>query len=74
MVIDLVVTNTDDGFNSEIPSIHGCESWAHDEDSSISNSIELLRFYINLPNDVEIKIDKARVEREKTIYKLVFEK
>lgn len=74
MVIDLVVTNTGDGFTADIPSINGCESWAHKEDDAINNVIELLRFYINLSADQEIKIDRARKTSSKIIYKLVFNK
>jgi predicted RNase H-like HicB family nuclease len=32
MVIDLIITKTNDGYTAEVPSIKGCESWAHDED------------------------------------------
>lgn len=74
MVIDLIVTNTGDGFTADIPSINGCESWAHKEDDAINNAIELLRFYINLPAEQEIKIDRARKTSNKIIYKLVFNK
>jgi hypothetical protein len=74
MVLDLVVTKTDDGVTAEIPSIKGCECWAHKEDEAIDKSVELLRFYNNLDSDVEIKIDKARGTKTKIIYKLVFKK
>ncbi|MCB9207134.1 MAG: hypothetical protein H6610_04325 [Ignavibacteriales bacterium] len=74
MVLDLLVTKTDDGVTAEIPSIKGCECWAHKEDEAIDKSIELLRFYNNLDSDVEIKIDKARGTKTKIIYKLVFNK
>lgn len=74
MVIDLIVTNIGDGFTADIPSINGCESWAHKEDDAINNALELLRFYINLPAEQEIKIDRARKTSNKIIYKLVFNK
>lgn len=74
MVLDLVVTDTGDGFAGEIPSVHGCETWAHEEEETISNAIELLRFYLSLSEDVEIKVDKARKSKNKTVYKLVFDK
>jgi predicted RNase H-like HicB family nuclease len=74
VVLDLIVQNTDDGFTAEIPSINGCETWAHKEDDVIVNAVDLLRFYLNIPQEIEIKIDKARVSKNKTIYKLVFEK
>jgi hypothetical protein len=34
----------------------------------------LLSFYLNLPSDKEILVDKARGSSHKTIYKLVFDK
>ena len=73
MVIDLIVTKTDDGFTAEVPSIKGCESWAHDEDTVIEKIIELTSFYVKL-SVKEIKLDKARREENKTIYKLIFHK
>lgn len=74
MVIDLIVTDTGDGFTADIPSINGCESWAHKEDDAISNAVELLRFYVNLSKEHEIKIDRARKNADKIVYKLVFNK
>lgn len=74
MVLDLVVVDTDDGYTAEIPSLKGCECWAHEEDEAINKAVELLRFYNNLDEEVEIKIDKARGNKTKTIYKLVFDK
>ena len=74
MVLDLIITKTDDGVTAEVPSINGCESWAHKEEEAIEKTIELLRFYNNLDKEVEIKIDKARGNKTKTIYKLVFNK
>jgi len=74
MVLDLVVTKSDDGVSAEIPSLSGCECWAHQEDEAIEKTIEMLRFYINLKKKTKIKIDKARGTKTKTIYKLVFDK
>jgi len=74
MVLDFVVIKTDDGVTAEVPSINGCESWAHKEDEAIEKALELLRFYNNLDNSVEIKVDKAGGNKTKTIYKLVFDK
>ena len=74
MVLDLLVTKTDDGVTAEIPSISGCECWAHEEEEAIEKSLELLRFYNNLSDEIEIKVDKARGNKTKTIYKLVFDK
>lgn len=74
MVLDLIVKNTGDGFDSEIPSVKGCESWAHEEEESIKNAVDLLRFYLKLDADCEIKIDKARGSKTKSVYKLFFTK
>lgn len=74
MVIDLIVTNTGDGFTANVPSINGCESWAHKEDDAINNAVDFLRYYLNLPKEQEIKIDRARKNSDKIVYKLIFHK
>jgi len=73
MVIDLIVTKTNDGYTAEVPSLKGCESWAHDEDTVITKILELSSFYLQLPVK-EIKLDKARKENNSIIYKLIFNK
>jgi len=73
MVIDLVITKTNDGYTAEVPSLKGCESWAHDEDTVIEKIIELTSFYVRLPIK-EIRLDRARKEANKIIYKLIFNK
>lgn len=74
MVIDLVVVLEEDGFSAEVPSLKGCESWAHTEDEAITNAIELTRFYANIDSDIEMKVDLARRSKKKKVYKLIFEK
>jgi predicted RNase H-like HicB family nuclease len=74
LVLDLFVTKTDDGYNAEVPSIKGCESWAHTEDEVITKTIDLLKFYLQSPANKKINIDRARREDALTIYKLMFEK
>lgn len=74
MILDLITTNTGDGFNSEIPSVKGCESWAHEEEEAINNALQMLRFYLNIPEENEIKVDKARKGKTRSVYKLVFDK
>ena len=74
MVIDLIVTNEEDGFSAEVPSLKGCESWAHSEDESIINAVELTRFYANIDDHIDIKVDLARRSKKKNIYKLIFDK
>lgn len=74
MVLDLIVFQTDDGFSTDIPSIKGCESWAHNEDDAISKTLELFRFYIQVESNFIIKIDLARKEGFKKVYKIIFDK
>lgn len=73
MILDILITKSDDGCTAEIPSLRGCECWAHDEDTVIDKILELAVFY--LKTDIKrFKIDKARTNNNKTIYKLVFNK
>jgi hypothetical protein len=74
MVLDLHVTSSDDGFTAEVPSIKGCESWAHSEDEAINKTLEMLRFYMQSPADKKIIVDRARREFPLTVYKLIFDK
>jgi len=74
MVIDMIVTDTGDGFTAEVPSLKGCECWAHSDDEVITKIVELVRFYTNLSEDNEIIIDRARKNRNKIVYKLIFNK
>ena len=73
MILDVVVTKTNDGYTAEIPSLSGCESWAHDEDTVLSKILELAAFY--LKTDIKkFKLDKARRLKSQSIYKLIFNK
>ena len=74
MVLDLIVSKTNDGYTAEIPSISGCESWAHTEDEVIEKTVELLYFYLSLDPDTELIVDKARRMGNKIVYKLIFDK
>ena len=73
MILDVVVKKSDDGFTAEVPSINGCESWAHDEETVLTKIVELTSFYLNTNKD-KFKLDKARVKSKTTVYKLVFNK
>ncbi|MCA2005359.1 MAG: hypothetical protein LDL01_06120 [Ignavibacterium sp.] len=73
MVVDIVINKVIDGYSAEIPSIKGCESWAHDEETALEKIIELASFYLKIPKD-KFKIDKARKEEDSVIYKLIFHK
>ena len=74
MVLDLVIKKTDDGFTAEVPSLKGCECWAHDEDTVMNKIIDLVAYYLKIDNKEKFKIDKARGSKNKTVYKLVFNK
>lgn len=73
MVVDIVIEKSIDGYSVEIPSIKGCESWAHDEDTALEKILELASFYLKIHKD-KFKLDKARKEEDKIIYKLIFPK
>lgn len=73
MVLDLIVKYTDDGYTAEVPSLNGCECWAHDEETVLAKILDLTSFYLNI--DVKkIKLDMVRGTKQKQIYKLVFDK
>jgi hypothetical protein len=73
MILDIVVEKTDDGCNAEVPSLKGCECWAHDEDSAIDKVVDLASYYLKTDKK-KFKVDKARGNNNKIIYKLVFDK
>jgi hypothetical protein len=73
MILDIIINKTDDGCTAEIPSIKGCECWAHNEDAAMDKILELAAYY--LKTDVKkFKLDKARGTRNKIVYKLLFNK
>ena len=74
MVLDLIVTKSDDGVTAEVPSIKGCESWAHHEEDAINKTLEMFRFYMQRGEDMKIKIDLARREDKVIVYKIIFDK
>ncbi len=73
MILDVIVIETNDGFTAEIPSLSGCESWAHDEETVLKKILELASFYLNV-NSGKFKLDKARRTKTRSTYKLVFNK
>ncbi|NNG26214.1 MAG: hypothetical protein HKM87_01700 [Ignavibacteriaceae bacterium] len=73
MILDVIVTETNDGYTAEIPSLSGCESWAHNEDTVLKNILELASFYLNVEGK-KLKLDKARRLKNKSTYKLLFNK
>jgi len=74
MILEIIVKKTDDGFTAEIPSLKGCESWAHDEETVLDKILEIASFYLNIDSLKKLKLDKARVSKNKSVYKLVVEK
>ena len=74
MILDIIINKTDDGFTAEIPSLRGCECWAHNEDSVLDKVIELAAYYLKIDKKEKFKVDKARTAKNKSIYKLVFNK
>lgn len=74
MILDLIVTKTDDGFTADVPNINGCDSWAHNEDDVITKTVEMVMFYLKITDSKKIKIDKARGSFNKGVYKLVIDK
>jgi predicted RNase H-like HicB family nuclease len=74
MILDLIVKKTDDGFTAEIPSLKGCESWAHNEEQVLDKIMEIASFYLRIDSLKKLKLDKARVSKNKTVYKLVIDK
>jgi predicted RNase H-like HicB family nuclease len=73
MVLDIIIEKSDDGFIAEVPSLKGCESWAHNEDEVINKIVDLASYYLKTDKH-KFKVDKAFGSRNKTIYKLVFNK
>ncbi len=74
MVLDLIVIGSDDGYTAEVPSVKGCETWAHTQDEVIDKTVELLIYYLKLKDSKNIKVDLARKHKNKFIYKIVFKK
>jgi len=74
MILDIIISKTDDGFTAEIPSLRGCECWAHNEDSVLDKILELAAYYLKVDKKEKFKVDKARTAKNKSIYKLVFNK
>jgi predicted RNase H-like HicB family nuclease len=73
MILNVIVKKSDDGYTAEIPTLKGCESWAHDEDTVLDKIIELASFYLKTKTDM-FKLDKAKAKSNISVYKLVFDK
>ena len=73
MILDVIVKKSNDGYTAEIPTIKGCESWAHDEETVLQKIIELASFYLKTKTE-KFKLDKSRVHSNTSVYKLIFNK
>jgi len=71
MVIDLVVNKGLDGYSADVPSLSGCEAWAHTEDEVLEKIIDMVIFFLGLQNKKQIKLDLARREEDNKIYKII---
>jgi predicted RNase H-like HicB family nuclease len=74
LILDIIINKTDDGFTAEIPSLKGCECWAHDEDTVLNKIVDLAAYYLKINSKDKFKLDKSRGSKSRTIYKLVFNK
>lgn len=73
MILDVIIEKTNDGFNADVPSLKDCDTWAHDEETAIRNILERVSFFLKIDQKL-LKLDKARIECNSTIYKLVIDK
>ncbi len=73
MILDIIVNKSNDGYTAEIPSIKGCESWAHDEETVLQKIVELASFYLDTKKE-KFKLDKSSVRFNTSVYKLIFNK
>ncbi|NLT52202.1 MAG: hypothetical protein GXX85_14960 [Ignavibacteria bacterium] len=71
MVLTMIVKHSDDGFTAEVPSVKGCESWAHSKDDAINNVLELVSFYLKLSDKIKIDVEISNKKKDSTIYKLL---
>ena len=71
MVLELIIHSGDDGYSAEIPSVKGCESWAHEEEKAIENVLELLRFYLKLTPRHIVEVDYSRKIKNKKVLKVL---
>lgn len=73
MVLEMIVINTDDGYTAEVPSIRGCESWAHEQAQAIDQTLDLVAYYLKL-KAAHFALDLIRRTGKKTEYKIIFNK
>ena len=71
MILDVIIQKTDDGCTADIPSLKGCECWAHNEEAALDKIIDLASYYLKTDKK-KFKLDKARAGKTRNVYKLVF--
>ncbi len=71
MVLDLVVEKSVDGYSADVPSLSGCEAWAHTEDEVLDKITEMVMYFLNIKQRKQIKLDLARKEDNNIIYKII---
>lgn len=70
MVIDFLIEKSFDGYNSKIPIFPECDFWTKTEDEAIQRAIDYI--HENKKVDIKkIKIDRARIEGDNIIYKII---
>lgn len=73
MILDIIIEKTNDGYNADVPSLQDCDSWAHDEDTALNNILERVSYFLHI-DQKKLKLDRARKEDNRTIYKLIIDK
>ncbi len=71
MMLPMEITNDGDGFSAVVPSITGCESWAHTEDEVLDKIKELAAYYMKLPAGHKIKTDVVHRSASLIKYRLI---
>ncbi|HOM65415.1 MAG TPA: hypothetical protein PK591_06315 [Ignavibacteriales bacterium] len=70
MIIDLLIEKSFDGYNSKIPIFPECDFWTKTEDEAIQRAIDYIEDNKKV-NPKKIKIDRARIEDNTIIYKII---
>ena len=73
MVLTMIVKQTEDGYTAEVPTLKGCESWAHDPDTVIDKTLDLVAYYLKLEHSY-FAVDLIRKQNKKITYKIIFNK
>jgi hypothetical protein len=68
-----VTRKTYEGVDASVPSIRECETWAKTEDAAIDSLIERLKYFLSVPDDVKVILDKSRREGVETFYTIMIE-